>query len=296
MKKQKEIPKIDFKQKNTFGIEVMKISQLSKKLLDTHAHNPFETHKIDFFLILVLMSNRYTHFVDFKSHSLSKGSVLFVAQNQIHHFDEEILNAKGICIIFNNSFFDHGQFYSGGHKFYRLFNYHIENPTLQQSELGLDKLIDLANELWDEYQHPDSEVKYEILYSLLKAFLLKAERAKEFRSISAVKTKWMEIFSEFKRAVESQYPTTRSSKEYAKQLFISYKSLNEIVKRLTGKTAKSFIDDFVTIEIKRYLSSTSLSIKEISYKTGFEEPANLIKFFKKHTNTTPLQFRKQYIK
>ncbi|MEM9824463.1 MAG: helix-turn-helix domain-containing protein, partial [Bacteroidota bacterium] len=37
--------------------------------------------------------------------------------------------------------------------------------------------------------------------------------------------------------------------------------------------------------------STALSVKEISYQTGFEEPANMVKFFKKNTGITPLKFR-----
>ncbi|MEM1119123.1 MAG: helix-turn-helix domain-containing protein, partial [Bacteroidota bacterium] len=69
--------------------------------------------------------------------------------------------------------------------------------------------------------------------------------------------------------------------------------LNEVVKKLTGKTVKAFIDDFVTVEIKRYLISTSLSVNEICYRTGFKEPANLVKFFKRKTATTPQRFRQQ---
>ncbi|WP_344714552.1 helix-turn-helix domain-containing protein [Winogradskyella damuponensis] len=93
--------------------------------------------------------------------------------------------------------------------------------------------------------------------------------------------------------LEIDYPKTRSSRDYASNLFISYKFLNDIVKTLTGKTVKAFIDDFVIIEIKRYLVTTSLSVKEISYKTGFEEPANMVRFFRKNTTFTPLKFREQ---
>ena len=132
--------------------------------------------------------------------------------------------------------------------------------------------------------------------SLLNVLLLKAERAKEIQSItlSGIKTQWLETFNLFKNMLEEEYIKTRSSRYYASKLFISYKFLNDIVKKLTGKTVKAFIDDFVTIEIKRYLVSTSLSIKEVSYQTGFEEPANMVKFFKKHTNITPLKFRQQF--
>lgn len=74
-------------------------------------------------------------------------------------------------------------------------------------------------------------------------------------------------------------------------LQISYKHLNNIVKKCTNKTAKEFIDDFVILEIKRFLCSTSLSVKEIAFKCGFDEQTNFLKYFKKLANDTPSNFR-----
>jgi AraC-like DNA-binding protein len=175
----------------------------------------------------------------------------------------------------------------------RLFNYHIETPVIHQAEMGEDTLLDIGRKLHQEYLYPNDFAKSEILSTLLNVLLLKAERAKEFQSITGVKVHWLETFTTFKDMLESEYVKTRSSRSYAARLLVSYKFLNDIVKELTGKTVKVFIDDFVTTEIKRYLLSTSLSVKEISYQTGFEEPANMIKFFKKNTHITPLKFRQR---
>ena len=155
----------------------------------------------------------------------------------------------------------------------------------------MDNFIGVAHKLHYEYNFPNNFLKHDMLRALLQVLLLKAERAKENKSIDNVKTHWLNTFSAFKNILQKEYSKTRNSRNYASKLFISYKLLNDIVKKLTGKTVKAFIDDFVTIEIKRYLVSTSLSIKEISYQTGFEEPANMIKFFKRNTQKTPLQFR-----
>lgn len=153
--------------------------------------------------------------------------------------------------------------------------------------------MQLIISLNQEYFLSKKFAKSEILASLLRVLLLKAERAKELHTIPNVNTQWLEVFSEFRIMLENEYINTRNSSIYASKLFVSYKFLNDVVKKLTGKTVKAFIDDFVIIEIKRYLISTSLSVNEISFKTGFEEPANMVKFFKKNTNTTPLKFRQQ---
>lgn len=289
-----DIPKVGFEKNRDLGIEVLTFKQLIKKLNQTKDHNPFSFHKIQFYLILIVTKNSYRHFVDFKEHKLKEGSALFLAENQVHHFTEGLLKTEGIGIIFNNTYFSKSDFLKGSYNFYRLFNYQIEKPSIHKKEMGKDNLIDIAKNLLNEYSFSKSKVKSEILYSLLKVLLLKAERAKEIQDVSGVNKKWLEVFVTFKRMVENEYFNTRSSKYYASQLFISYKQLNQIVKKLTGKTAKVYIDDYVIMEIKRYLTSSSLSVKEIAFKTGFEEPGNLVNFFKKNTNTTPLKFRQQF--
>ncbi|MEM9986019.1 MAG: helix-turn-helix domain-containing protein, partial [Bacteroidota bacterium] len=201
--------------------------------------------------------------------------------------------AKGYCLVFDHSFLDRRYILPQSQKLNRLFNYHIETPIIQAWEMGQDSLQGIAWKLHDEYHFPNDFAKSEMLHTLLHVLLLKAERVKEFQSISGLKTDWLERFNQFKSLLESNYVTTRSSRDYAIEMFISYKFLNEIVKKLSGKTVKAFIDDFVAVEIKRYLVSTSLSVKEISYQTGFEEPANMIKFFKKNTGFTPRRFREQ---
>jgi AraC-like DNA-binding protein len=290
---EKEIPKVFFNRDKILEVEVVSFAKLSKKLNQLNDHNPFRAHKIEFYLILIATQGTFSHLVDFKSYELIEGSAIFVAKNQVHHFTKQIQEAKGFCIVFSSLFMEKHYFSSDKLKLNRLFNYHIETPIIHQREMMQDNFITIANQLHEEYIFPNEFAKSEMLRTLLHILLLKAERTKEVQATTDAKIHWLEIFSSFKNMLEKEHVNTRNSRTYAANLFISYKLLNDIVKKLTGKTVKAFIDAFVTIEIKRYLVSTSLSVKEISYQTGFEEPANMIKFFKKNTNTTPLKFRQQ---
>ncbi len=289
----KEIPKIGFKQDRKLDIEVLSFSELRASLDQISDHDPYAVHKIEFYLIMYISKGSYRHFVDFNLYELSEGSTLFIAKNQIHHFTKTILEANGFVIIFNSVFLTNHSFITDSLKFNRLFNYHIESPVIHQVDLGADQFKTIIQKLYQEYNFPTNIIKSEILRSLLHIVLLQAERAKDRQSIKGISAQWLEVFNDFKDLLEKEYTQTRSSRFYATQLLISYKFLNDVVKKLTDKTVKSFIDDFVIMEIKRVLVSTSLSIKEISYSTGFEEPANMVKFFKKNTGLTPLKFRQQ---
>ena len=61
-----------------------------------------------------------------------------------------------------------------------------------------------------------------------------------------------------------------------------------------NKPVKEYIHEQLIMEIKRFLMNTDLSIKEIAYKTGFDEPTNFVKYFKKNTSSTPSAFRKDF--
>ncbi len=288
-----EFPSIIYNSKNTnLEIEVMTFAEIYTKLINDNSHNPFTPHKITFYLVIIVTEGHIKHFVDFKLYNLQKGSALFIAKNQVHHFTEFFQNAKGFCIALNSTFLDDYYFLPDNIKFNRLYNYHLEEPVLHQHEMGKDSFVDIAHKLNEEYHFPDTFAKHEILRAYVHVLLLKAERAKQTKTYNDAQPFWFEVFSKFKDKLEKEYKQTRSSRYYASELNISYKFLNDIVKKLTEKTIKAFIDDFVTTEIKRYLVSTSLSIKEIAYKTGFDEPTNMIKFFKKNANVSPMQFRK----
>jgi AraC-like DNA-binding protein len=56
--------------------------------------------------------------------------------------------------------------------------------------------------------------------------------------------------------------------------------LNEICKTATGNTVKQYIDNYLILESKRWLCVSDLSVKELTYQLGFDEPTNFQKFLK----------------
>ncbi|MCL5246634.1 helix-turn-helix domain-containing protein [Cellulophaga sp. 20_2_10] len=91
--------------------------------------------------------------------------------------------------------------------------------------------------------------------------------------------------------VEKNYTKTRNVKDYAALLHISSKHLNKIVQDVTLNTAKHFIDNYVILEIKRSIFSSSLSLKEVAYQNGFDEVTNFSKYFKNHTDLSPKEYK-----
>jgi AraC family transcriptional regulator, transcriptional activator of pobA len=80
---------------------------------------------------------------------------------------------------------------------------------------------------------------------------------------------------------------------YAEKLGMTVDRLNDHVKRATGVTAGHLIRQRLLTEAKRQLVFTSQPIHEIADELAFSDPSHFARFFRKHTGTTPHEFRDQ---
>jgi AraC family transcriptional regulator, transcriptional activator of pobA len=286
-----EIPKIAFLKRHKAKIE-FEIFTL-KNLFSRHDRQNLsldKPHRVDFFQILFITEGTGTHYIDFRPYVFKEGSILFISKGQVHAFQVHP-DRDGFLILFTEAFLSKNLIHSDILSFYRLYNYHLHLPIMQPEEIGTNAFDYIITEIYKAYHDADDFAKEEILRLLLKLLLLKAERIKHTLIPKEKKSEWFLRFGLFRRQLENHFHETRNAKTYADVMKISYKHLNEICKSVTGSTAKVFIDHFVILEIKRQLAMSDLSIKELTYQLGFDEPTNLVKFFKKHTRLSPSQFR-----
>ena len=80
-------------------------------------------------------------------------------------------------------------------------------------------------------------------------------------------------------------------KYYADKLCITPKYLSIICKKNSGKTAKEWIQEYVTENVRFYLKSTDKSIKEISDILGFPNPSYLGRYVKERFGMSPKTYR-----
>lgn len=100
------------------------------------------------------------------------------------------------------------------------------------------------------------------------------------------------LLRKFIQLVNSFYIEKRTIEEYAAMLNVTANHLSQSVKSASGKNALSYINERLIDEAKSIIQFTDLDIAEIAYQLNFSDPANFGKFFKRHTNQTPLEFRK----
>jgi AraC family transcriptional activator of pobA len=85
-----------------------------------------------------------------------------------------------------------------------------------------------------------------------------------------------------------------SVKYIAGELALSPNYLSSLLKALTGRNTQQHILDKLIEKAKEKISTTELSVSEISYILGFDHPQSFSRLFKTKTGLSPLAFRQSF--
>ncbi|WP_218747111.1 MULTISPECIES: helix-turn-helix domain-containing protein [Winogradskyella] len=268
------------------GFDFIKVAEIFERIKKDPNHNPHQPHRISFFALLLVTEGEGEHQVDLKNYKIKKGSVLKIAKGQVNAFKDHT-TYDGYLVIFTEDFVLKYFSKSSIEFISHLYNYHISDPLVENSSLNNFFL----ERITEEINSKNTYAQNEIVAKILELFLLKLERETYNSPLKTFNKKHQTLFIDFKNLVEENYTKTRNVKDYAESLNISTKHLNTIVRAITLNTAKHFIDNYVILEIKRVIFSSTISLKEVSYQNGFDEVTNFTKFFKKHTGLSPKEFK-----
>lgn len=256
-------------------------------------HEIEKIHLIEFYIILFIDSGQGKHTIDFTDYDCSEGTILTIRKDQIHKFVKSE-SLKGVLLLFTDDFLVSYLKNLEGQKTLQLFNELLGVPKIQLSKTELEEVSNLLERMKNEYFDLNDQHSLGILRSELHILITKLFRIKSKKEEIIFNRKYLNEFIQFQKLVETNVKTTKSVQDYAKMMNMSTKTLNNITKTVVNKTAKEFVDEICTKQIKRLLINTKLSIKEIAYDSGFEETTNFYKYFKHQTETTPEKFRENF--
>ena len=286
------IVEIPFKRKKTYGFEIITFEELRKLPIPRDQH-PSRPHRLKFYLLLFITKGQGQHFIDFKSFHFGPGSCIFVAKDQVHAFDLRP-DVEGFLVLFTDTFLDKTMIGTQPLKSISLYNYQVFNsPILQIPSEAQSQLLEQIHNINREYQQEDFAT-IEIIKAELKILLFRLERIRKNTNLPAQKKTISADFFQFQQFLNQHLFDSRKVGFYAFKMNVSTKKLNRVIHKATGLSAKNYIDQMLILESKRLLVNTNMSIKEISYIIGFDEPTNFIKYFKKFSRLTPTTFRKQF--
>jgi AraC family transcriptional activator of pobA len=108
---------------------------------------------------------------------------------------------------------------------------------------------------------------------------------------SEVRRRDTDIVARFRHQVERNFRWQPALPDYAKEVGVTTGRLNAACRAVMGHSALALIHERLIIEAKRALLYTDRTVGEIAGLVGFADPAYFNRFFRRHTGTTPGEFR-----
>lgn len=141
----------------------------------------------------------------------------------------------------------------------------------------------------------DNVFRWEIMKSIFYSMML--EICDAYRQYGTVVGKsellrHEQLGDELFRLLSRHCRTHRSVSFYAGKLNITPKYLSREIKRITGRTVQEWVNRLTIMEMKKQLNVPGRTIMQISEDMEFSSPSAFVQFFKLHTGTTPLKYRK----
>jgi AraC-like DNA-binding protein len=265
------------------GVFVINMQEVELK---EEEHDIYAPHRDKHYLLMIAIKGHYKLMLDFKELIIDAPAMLMIFPGQVHHI-LEIQQPQGWSVNFDPSLISE--------TFQRVLEKGFATPLIPDPSL-LQQMVTLS-ELINELQSGEQDAytgrsTHELLAAMLsilagKFSLLSAgNKIKENRSSI--------IEQDFNQLLQLHYKTWKQPALYAKALSISVAHLNESVKNISGFPVSVQIQQKSILEARRLLYFTKLSVKEIGYELGYDNPVYFSKLFKKITSFTPLEFREQY--
>jgi len=254
-----------------------------------------EPHRHNYYTVLFINKANGLHKIDFNTYELSDKQIFFVAPGQVHQV-METKKSLGFAMTFSNQFLVESSIPLSFIDSLNLFQNYGQSPPLSPSSDQFDAIENFTKNIFKLF-NSDAKMKSLSIGAFLKLLLIECNNICAINPIeSDLDSSGDNLIRAFKNAVDNNYKKEHSTTYYANELHITPDHLNRTIKAKIGKTAKEYIQARIVTEAKRLLYFTNLSNKQIGYELGFNEPANFSAFFKKHTQLSPSNFKKNEIK
>jgi AraC-like DNA-binding protein len=243
-------------------------------------------HRHDYQEIIVITKGRGHHRIDWDDHILEGPRVLLVAQGKMHDF-RTLPGARGWVLEFASDFTRQPTSWLFS-RFFSLSVVSLEDEGLRR---GVTQLCGIMEELQrggEEAQEPIAHLLEALLAMLQVSVRRKAMQGRPERSSD------FSTFEAFMTILDSHFRTEKEMAFYARALRINPRRLAAICKQTLGLTPLGLLEQRTMVEAKRLLARTGLTVQQIGFDLGYEDPSYFTKVFRKVVRQTPSAFRKAH--
>lgn len=258
-------------------------SQMHSWLIRAHRHR-------DLHQVLIIRKGRVEARLDGQNASLRAPLAIVVPPGAVHGFRFQPATV-GVVISFAAALA--GGLLSAGFHIPEFLGRSV-SVELNRATLNRTDLIQLSEMLQREFGR-SAPARRRALSGLLGALLANLQRLvpEAATSRSGVSSRDQELVARFRDHPEKSFRTHVPVGEYSALLKTSETKLLRACVAVTGESPLELVHLRLLIEAERQLRYTSMSVTEVAYYLGFEDPAYFSRFFTRRMGISPRAFRRR---
>ncbi len=277
------IQKKNFYAPNTCSFRILldKI-KIPNSMSRCHYHNTYELY--------YLRSGKRYYFIKDKTYLVDAGTFVFIRKFDIHSTENyENEGYERLLISFDDDFIMPLLSAIGEQDLFDRF----------KGAAGIVKLTDenkaicerMLTNMLEEYENNKNDSSSYLRSLLLSLFMLMRGQKKDVALPTESNVASRKTISEIVGYISNNYFENITLQSISLKFYISPYYFSRSFKRITGLGFNEYLNNVRIKEAKKMLSSTKLSITDISSAVGYQSPTNFGRVFIKITGISPTQYR-----
>lgn len=225
--------------------------------------------------------------INLKSYHFEAGQLVFVGRNGIIQAEHASDDVRGIGFSLSDDLFS----LAVGNHLPKAFDGHLRDFNFHLSTEEFD-FLDRIHYLLYKNMH-QTEHDAQVTLSLISTFLWYINQLwrQHEATLRQTQTHEQRIFSDFIQLVNRDAPRQHQVEYYASQLCLTPRYVSTLIRQVSGRPPKEWIDEALLTHIKIELRHSDKTVAQISDDTNFPNPSFFSKFFKRLTGMTPGEYR-----
>jgi AraC family transcriptional activator of pobA len=263
----------------------IKVNSNDNPYSSTDVHQKLlQPRRLTSYFIVLIDSGSITYKLDLQDITIADGDLLFAMPNQIF-----VPPAKTNDLKYFKVMFDESTLALLPQRFSFLVN-PLNSQTITLDNAARERIRKVF-EILDQILHTEKQLTdSEIIIAYLNLLLSELNSAYVKNEPIDLVNSNLSKFVEFKLMVETNLTEQPSINTIAGKLALSTNSLYRLVKEYSGTSPKEFFTTRLMIEAQRKLRYSNLSVKELAYELGFNDPDYFSRLFKKSTGKSVSEF------
>lgn len=243
-------------------------------------------HRSPYYFFMFILDGCCSHKIDLRQYEVTGNELIFVTPHQVHEQERVSKGTEFVKLGFDESCLS---------LLPKQYAFLLNPLNCQKLSLTSDTALRVKaifTILLDLLRHWD--INPELILAHLNSLLTEINTAYFLTSTVPPETT-LSRYINFKLLIEKQLTRQPSVQKLAEELGVNASGLYKLVKQHSGLSPKEYLIKRLILEAERRLYHTKdLSIKELAFELGFNDPEYFSRLFRKVTGQTIAQFSQDW--